>query len=206
MNDDRDIERLSAYFDDEISDVERAVVNDLLKSSSASVTVLNEFRELSRLLHQLPCEEPGDDFSARVLQAAEREMLHGAAPQLQVSHGPRRRMLRGLIAAVCTVASVLIIVGVLSVRPSREPSAATDAKNDVRLARAAVSESAGNSRDQHVSVAERFPSKNMPATKRPALPLEVASSGPLEKQSPNRHRFALTPKQSAPTLLGGDQN
>lgn len=117
MNDDRKLERLSAYFDGEVSDVERAAVEDLLKSSAEARDALGDIRGISQLLGELPQEELDDGFAARVLRLAGAESTSQPVRQAAA----RRRRFRNLIAAVaCTAASLLVLSSLFELAPLRE--------------------------------------------------------------------------------------
>ncbi|MBL9092853.1 MAG: hypothetical protein JNL96_16660 [Planctomycetaceae bacterium] len=76
-----DEELISAYFDDELSNEERARAEQLLVERPDLRRFLDELRVLREGLHGLPKYELGDQFGADVLRRAEREMLQSdAAP------------------------------------------------------------------------------------------------------------------------------
>ncbi|HUY93285.1 MAG TPA: zf-HC2 domain-containing protein [Pirellulales bacterium] len=77
MNSIPDDELLSAYLDGELSDDERARVEQMLAEQPEARQLLDELRTLGSSFEGLPRHRLEADFAARVLRAAEREMLSG---------------------------------------------------------------------------------------------------------------------------------
>jgi len=80
MNSIPDDELLSAYLDGELSEEERARVEQLLAEQPEARQMLDELRALSGGFEALPRHRLEADFASRVLRAAEREMLAGDPP------------------------------------------------------------------------------------------------------------------------------
>lgn len=80
MNDLPQNELLSAYLDGELTAEEQAQVERLLAESPQARQLLDELRALGHTLQSLPQYALGEDISAQVLRAAERQMLTGGIP------------------------------------------------------------------------------------------------------------------------------
>ena len=79
MNSIPDDELLSAYLDGELSDEERARAEQMLAEQPESRQLLDDLRAIKSSFEGLPRHRLEADFSARVLRAAERELLAGDA-------------------------------------------------------------------------------------------------------------------------------
>ena len=77
MNSIPDDELLSAYLDGELSDEERARVEQMLAEQPEARQLLDDLRALRGSFEGLPRHRLEGDFAARVLRAAERELLAG---------------------------------------------------------------------------------------------------------------------------------
>jgi anti-sigma factor RsiW len=80
MNSIPDDELLSAYLDGELSEDERARVEQLLAEQPEARQLLDELRALSGGFEALPRHRLEADFASRVLRAAERELLADDSP------------------------------------------------------------------------------------------------------------------------------
>ncbi|HVW39278.1 MAG TPA: zf-HC2 domain-containing protein [Pirellulales bacterium] len=80
MNSIPDDELLSAYLDGELSEEERARVEQMLAERPEARQLLDELRALSGGFEALPRHRLEADFAPRVLRAAEREMLTDDPP------------------------------------------------------------------------------------------------------------------------------
>lgn len=89
MNSIPDDELLSAYLDGELSEEERARVEQLLAEQPEARQLLDELRALSGGFEALPKHRLEVDFASRVLRAAEREMLAGDPPGEMPAASPR---------------------------------------------------------------------------------------------------------------------
>jgi hypothetical protein len=131
-------ELIGAYLDGELSSEERARAEQLLAESAESRQMLEELRALRARLQALPRLSLPTDFSQRVLQRAEREMLLGTsaptAPRAAVS--PResmardtvpfgRRWVRPLVYAGFAAAAALLIAVFLPSEARRGGNVAT---------------------------------------------------------------------------------
>jgi anti-sigma factor RsiW len=89
-------ELLSAYFDGEVTDEERQVVEHALAASSRCRRRLDQLRELDAALHLLPTFHLGDDFADRVRQRIAAESpsapLAEAGPAELVQPAARRNV------------------------------------------------------------------------------------------------------------------
>lgn len=79
MNSIPDDELLSAYLDGELSDEERTRAEQMLAEQPETRQLLDDLRTLRRGFEGLPRHRLEGEFAARVLRAAEREMLAGEA-------------------------------------------------------------------------------------------------------------------------------
>jgi anti-sigma factor RsiW len=80
MNQNINQELLSAYLDGEATSAERAQVESWLANSPGAREVLDDLRQVSGMLRELPRETAPPDFQRRVLQIAERKRLPGLNP------------------------------------------------------------------------------------------------------------------------------
>lgn len=116
-------ELISAYLDGELSPAEKVRVEEQLMDSAEHRRLFEELKALRRSLQALPAESLGDDFAARVLRRAERELLAEAAPQektfsaaeeprlRQASPKSERGVRRGLMwSIIATAAAVGFVV------------------------------------------------------------------------------------------------
>jgi hypothetical protein len=86
MNHAPDNELFSAYLDGEATAEERAEVERLLAQDAGARQWLDELRALSAKVRSLPVRKMGEDLTAVVLRAAEREMLSASSPR-EEGHG-----------------------------------------------------------------------------------------------------------------------
>ena len=104
-------ELISAYLDGELPDAQRLEVEEVLARSDEHRRLLDDLLALRADLQTLPQYRLDDDFSNRVLQRAEREMLtRGAAPAQTEPVTPERGAWRGLVWAAVAVAAALLIM------------------------------------------------------------------------------------------------
>ena len=89
MNSIPDDELLSAYLDGELSEGERARVEQLLAEQPEARQLLDELRALSGGFEALPRHRLEADFASRVLRAAERELLAEDSPGDAPAASPR---------------------------------------------------------------------------------------------------------------------
>jgi hypothetical protein len=73
-------ELISAYLDGELSPAEKVRVEEQLMDSPEHRRLFEELKSLRRSLQSLPAESLDDDFAARVLRRAERELLADVPP------------------------------------------------------------------------------------------------------------------------------
>lgn len=97
-------DRLSAYFDDQLSLEERAQFEKELAESASMRRELDELRQVSGLVRDLPIVSAPVELYSSVMRAIERDTL---LPKEPVSG---RRYGRLLVAAACAVAAVAVLV------------------------------------------------------------------------------------------------
>lgn len=73
-------ELISAYLDGELSPAEKVRVEEQLMDSADHRRLFEELKALRRSLQSLPAETLAEDFAARVLRRAERELLADGTP------------------------------------------------------------------------------------------------------------------------------
>lgn len=112
MNEELEEDLLSAYLDDELGPEQRAECERLLATSSQAQQELNELKQLSKLIDELPDESVPREFRARVMQTAERRMLlpDADATASKSTDRPSRRYWQSAIALATTAALVLVTV------------------------------------------------------------------------------------------------
>lgn len=99
-------EQLSAYLDGELDENQARRVEEAVRGDTRLALELSKLRAARDLLRRLPREEAGEDFTARVLEQAERRQLVATTPVHPVDG--KRRPLRVLAAA----AVLLVAAGV----------------------------------------------------------------------------------------------
>ncbi len=87
MNPNFSDELISAYLDGELTSAEQAVIEQLLVDNAAARQMFEELRTLRAGLQGLPQSRLDDNFAARVLRTAEREMLK-ASPSAPAKGAP----------------------------------------------------------------------------------------------------------------------
>lgn len=147
-------ELIGAYLDDELSSDERARAEKLLAENADLRQMLEELQVLRARLQALPRQSLPADFSQRVLQRAEREMLLGttaaAAPhaavlsreeQAPTTISMNRRWVRPLVYAGFAAAAALLI-GIFLPGKGREDAtvAVLDESNEAPRAAAPASD------------------------------------------------------------------
>ena len=139
MNDKIFSEILSAYVDEEVTATERAVVETHLLSSADAQQELEDYRQLSRDLRELPLFEPSENFSSRVMTDIEKQLLLGpaspltstldvpATPASNLTTTSRfaRSTWQGVVTVACTLAVLLVLVPLLGPPVSVEPDGKT---------------------------------------------------------------------------------
>ena len=127
MSDSSQYELLSAYLDGEASPEERAVVEELLRTSLEARSELAELEKLSGLLKDLPTQPAPASVAAAARVYAERRSLLGV--DLQSSHTPqiglsrRRRWIGGATSLLATVALFTVAVTYWNRSPSDDVGA-----------------------------------------------------------------------------------
>lgn len=139
-------ELIGAYLDGELSPEERARAEQLLAESEESRQMLEELRALRARVQALPRHSLPADFSQRVLQRAEREMILGST----VPAGPREavarreppardtlpfggRWVRPLVYAGFAAAAALLIAVFLPNETQQERNVASLPQHDTEL-------------------------------------------------------------------------
>lgn len=124
-------EQLSAYFDNEAGDEERASLERTLEQSPDLRRKLDDFRQLSELLHELPQQGLPPEFAAEVLQVAERRMLLESQPQ--PARDPAHSLLLSPVrrfpfykAGSVLAAGVVLFVGIQVYNQQRAPRPVPD--------------------------------------------------------------------------------
>lgn len=142
-------ELLSAFYDGEATEQQRAVCSKRLEESPQSQRELDEFKKLSQMLRSLPPESLPEDFRSQVLQAAERRMLlpeaEPVAEARAKSHPHLLRRWRLSAAALVSSAAILLLTVNLLDNQSAVELAGTDPTTIGELARGRVGESLASS-------------------------------------------------------------
>jgi len=112
MKDLSENEWLSAYVDGELTDEERAELEQLIQDNPAARQLVDEFRALRERLRALPSFQVGEDLSRRVLRRAERQILSEPATPARPPIWRRLVCTRNLVwvGLVTAVALVLAVV------------------------------------------------------------------------------------------------
>jgi anti-sigma factor RsiW len=92
-------ELISAYLDGELSPAEKVRVEEQLMDSAEHRRLFEELKSLRRSLQALPAESLGEDFAARVLRRAERELL-AEAPAAEVGKAKESSAAPPVVASV----------------------------------------------------------------------------------------------------------
>lgn len=108
-------ERLSAYLDNQLAPGEREEVEALLRSRPDLAQALEQVRQIGRGIQQLPRHSLGDEFSDRVVMAAQ-QAAGQAAPG--TSSRSRRGWLMAVVSAVAATAAV--VLAMFALRPRAE--------------------------------------------------------------------------------------
>lgn len=117
MNNSMPSELLSAYLDGEISERERAAVEDWLAQSVEARRQLEDFRRLSALIKELPPLSAPAEFAASVMQSAERRML---LPEPRAATRPVKRLATRFGALLGTAAAACVVIWLAL--PERPPA------------------------------------------------------------------------------------
>lgn len=123
MKDKHSDDILSAYFDGEATPAEQAEVDRLRASAPEVRRQLKDFQTISQLLGDLPRECVPAEFSAEVMQQAERKMLLPDAPAPAAPSHRRLRSRMMILGGVATAAGLLLMVLTFEARrpaPQRE--------------------------------------------------------------------------------------
>lgn len=123
MKDPHSDDILSAYFDGEATPQERAEVDRLQSSVPEVRRQLEDFERISRLLGDLPRESVPVEFSAEVMQQAERNMLLPDVPTPPAPRPGQFRLRLMVWGAAATAAGLLLMVFAFEARrsaPQRE--------------------------------------------------------------------------------------
>jgi hypothetical protein len=124
MNDKISGELLSAYFDDELSVVQRAEVEAWLADNPEGQQILADYRRLSRLFAEAPREEVPAEFVGKILQQAERQMLLPETTRHRLFQSRRWRWLA--IPATAVAAGIAISLSFPGDKPQpKDPEIAT---------------------------------------------------------------------------------
>lgn len=100
-------DRLSAYFDDELSLEERARMEELLAASPDMQAELDEYRQISDRLNSIPVTPAPAELFGSIMRGLEREVL---IPQREVA--TKKFRWRSLIAVAACVAVAAISVSI----------------------------------------------------------------------------------------------
>jgi len=162
-------ELLSAYIDGELSDAQRAEVEERLAKDADARQLVSELRALKESVRSLPAYRLEEDLARRVLQRAERAILTGGVDdEATESEGPpssseppkpwtrpllRERWRRVYLWPVLAVAATLLIMFMIPNRTAR--IAQVDQK---RMADEAAQKSKSSSTSPAGKVAELSPS------------------------------------------------
>lgn len=111
MSNDHNInELLSAYFDDEVTQEERAQVEQFLEEAVEARRELDHFDSLSESLKSLPGEPAPPELLPSVMRRAESEALLSISARAPVLSGVRKSWLTVFAGVVVTAASVMLVV------------------------------------------------------------------------------------------------
>lgn len=114
-----DAELLSALFDNELDEAQRARCAALLESSPDARNQLRDWEHLSQVLRSLPSESAPESLGPAVMATIERDMLLGPAPTPSVAQPPPRRLFWSWgtgLAAAC-----VMLIALLQVLQRSEP-------------------------------------------------------------------------------------
>lgn len=126
MSDRFPAELLSAYVDGEVTDSERAAVEEWIARSADARRRLNDFRRLSAQIQELPPLRAPGEFAATVMHLAERRML---LPEAPAPPARWKQMARRALAPLATAAAAVLVVWlILPDRQSSRPRM-TDARS-----------------------------------------------------------------------------
>eukprot|EP00913_Durusdinium_trenchii_P023412 g21990.t1 len=196
---------ISAYFDGELTPTEREMVEQHLAASPEAQQELDTFGELHALLQSLPHETLSDDFTAEVLQKAERASLLPAAEPTMLQQQPERAPKPRLFVVgslIATAAALLLMTKLLTStqpRSTNERSIASKSDSDQNVAlveKAERSRAAGNSTNPPMSDARSARSnierKGLGQTESMRFKTESAPSGanPPESIRSSKKNFA----------------
>lgn len=106
-------ELLSAYFDREATPEEAAEIERLLERSPEARQMLDDFAELSDLLHELPRHTLDASFANRVLQQARPQPIAASVVPISVSRRSMQWKWRVGLALATTAAAACVVVMVM---------------------------------------------------------------------------------------------
>ncbi len=104
-----DPELLTAYLDDEVNDVERHTVDQLLATDPSAQALLGELAGVRSLLRSMPVVDPPFGFLERLELDARRQQRAGLEPVPHPSGAPRVRGRRSVVAAVSATAGLMAV-------------------------------------------------------------------------------------------------
>lgn len=110
-------EQLSAYFDGELNDEDRAAVEAALRGDPSARAELARLRETGHAVGELPRHEAPGSLAADVMATIERGDLLGDAAPSSTKHGWSRRSLSALLATAAMI-TVAITVGLWGISQS----------------------------------------------------------------------------------------
>ena len=115
-------ELLSAYFDGEVTPEERLQVESLLQSSPEARQQLDEWKEISNLLGEVPAANAPAELSSWVQRETERQLLlPPPAPQRSSTRRQRIWLLTTCATTACLAVSVLLYQQFQTINRSEAP-------------------------------------------------------------------------------------
>ena len=121
-------EKLSAYFDHEVSPEERRELESLLENSAAARQELHEIGEISRLLHETATESAPPELASSIRRRIEQETLLAESTTSAVKRAPSllRYRIAVAVSACSSVAALVLFVLLMNIPDPAMQFAASD--------------------------------------------------------------------------------
>ncbi|HKQ46945.1 MAG TPA: hypothetical protein VJZ71_02620 [Phycisphaerae bacterium] len=189
--DEIELEQLTAYLDGELSEGQRAEVEQLVARDPDAARALDSLRHIARRVKSLPRASAPADFALHVADRLEREALLGVA---DAGSGPSHRPLRWMRPLSLAAGFVLVVTAGWLLWPQVQPRSATETPVAVRpLPRAVPGDTTMAREEEESSLALKTPIRSF-ASRKMVRPAEKQESDSAERSDRgNEAPLALAP-------------